>query len=288
MKLFLIALLCACFTTISYSQEVSNKQRLAELPELIEKEAAKENFEVAAKLQKELEIRENLEVAIKDKDYKKAAQLREELNNLDKEPAKTPTASNSPRVPTPSKSNKNSIFYVDFTLAGMSMYSYEHTTYTPMYDEFGYYIGTIENDETRRDLMYSINIKLGSKFYFGPGDKKFRVGLDVNYLSLNLGINNANSSGVIPNLNLSLARPGAFCTLFFNEQMGLDFQVNGGLMLVLSQYNDTPLPMLGYSVNPQLKYWYKNIGVGLEYNFGSLPNNDVRYQHFGLSFGLRF
>jgi len=286
MKLFLITLSCVFFTSILFSQEVSNKQRLAELPELIEKEAAKENYELAGKLQQELEIRENLEVAIKEKDYKKAAQLREDLNNLEKKPSQTQgTPSPSPR-PVNSK-NKNAVFYADFTLAGMNMYSYNDVFFDYMYDENGYYIGMSENTVRQTDLMYAINIKLGSKFYIGSSENKFRVGIDANYLSLNLGIH-SDSYGVIPNLNLSLARPGVVFTILLNENMGFDFQANGGLMLVLSEYNSSIFPMIGYSINPQVKYWYKNIGVGLEYNFGGLPNDDVSYHHFGLSFGLRF
>ncbi len=287
MKLFLIVLSCVFFTSLAYSQEVSNKQRLAELPELIEQEAAKENYELAGKLQQELEIREKLEVAIKDKDYKKAAQLREELNDLEKTPSASESTS-APR-PTPSKKkNENVVFYADFTVAGMNMYSYDYTTYTEMYDENGYFIGSSTNTERRRDLMYGLNIKIGSKFYFGPGEKKFRVGLDANYLSLNLGINSGDYGGIIPNLNLSIARPGVVLTFLLKENMGFDVQLNSGLVMLISEYNDTPFPIVGYSINPQIKYWYKNIGVGLEYNFGDFPNENIRYQHFGLSFGLRF
>lgn len=286
MKLFLIVLSCVFITSIAQSQEVSNKQRLAELPELIEQEAAKENYELAGKLQQELEIRENLEIAIKDKDYKKAAQLREDLNNLEKKPSTTESTSSRP---TPSeKKNENVVFYADFTVAGMNMYTYDYTTYVETYDENGYYIGSTTTTQRKSDLMYGLNVKIGSKFYFGPGTKNLRVGIDANYLSLNLGIHSGDYGGIIPNLNLSIARPGVVLTLLVKENMGFDIQLNSGLVMLISEYNDTPLPIIGYSINPQIKYWYKNIGVGLEYNFGDFIDENIRYHHFGLSFGLRF
>lgn len=271
------------------AQEVSNKQRLSELPELIEKAAAQENFSEAAKLQRELEIREELELAIKDKDYKTAAQKREELNNLNKET--TTQASSTSTRPTSSRpggrnGNDNTKFYLDITIAGMDFYAFDRETYFDIYDENGWYIGTDVQTFRERELMYAFNLKLGSMFFFGKSDNKFRLGLDVNYLSLNLGLGGMQNNP-LPHLNFSVARPGIIGTLSFKENMGMDFKVNGGLMLLISQYNPNPLPVIGYSVNPQVKFWINKIAVGLEYNYGRLPANNIGFNHMGLSFGFR-
>lgn len=270
------------------AQEVSNKQRLSELPELIEKAAAQENFSEAAKLQRELEIREELELAIKDKDYKTAAQKREELNNLNKETTTQAASSSRPASPRPGgrNGNENTKFYLDITAAGMDIYGYDRVTYVDIYDQNGWYVGTDMNLVRERELMYGFNLKLGSMFYFGQSDRKFRLGLDVNYLSLNLGFGGMQNS-ILPFINFSVARPGILGTLTFKENMGMDFKVNGGLMLLISQNNPTPLPIAGYSVNPQVKFWINKIAVGLEYNFGRLPSENVGYNHLGLSFGFR-
>ena len=291
MKYLVLIILAVSISNFSWSQDKSNKQRLAELPELIESEAAKENYDEAAKLQKELEIREQLETALKDKDYKKAAQHREELNVLEKTPARSTNQSvqdnNTPPPPVANPTKKNSFFYLDLTLAGMNIYAYDQTVFTDIFDENGYYIGSQETVTRQREIGYAINIKLGNKFYFGSPERSFRVGVDVNYASINIGFLR-NSNSLLPNINFSIARPGIVLTYNLTPSMGLDFQFNGGLMFFISpEFNPNPVPVIGYSFNPQLKYWFKKIGVGLEYNFGVLPATDMNFSHAGLSFGFR-
>lgn len=282
--------------SIVMGQQQTNKERIAQLPELIEEQAAAEKYDEAAKLSRELELREELEIALKDKDYKKAAQLKDELEKLEKEGLKTSTdavttAQKTEERPV-SRKKENIKLYLDLTFAGFDSYVYDRQEYVEMYDENGYYIGSTMQTVRTRDNMFALNLKLGNKFFFGPGEKKFRLGLDVNYLSLNMGLSNFNNGDFFPNMNFSIVRPGIVGTLFLNEKrnMGIDFQVNGGMMFALTRYDGFIFPPnLGVSVNPHIKFWYNKIGGGIEFNYGRMRNtNDIVYQHVGLFFGFRF
>jgi hypothetical protein len=269
-------------TAFLFAQQVNNEERIAQLPALIEKAAEQGDFDEAGKLQRELRIREDMREAVLQKNYERAGELQRELDGRPAPDQKvnqttvttvqtTPVNQSSSRDFDP---RKKFMLYVDFSPLGLSLFSYN--TY-----EYDWQTGlSYPVAETR--ARFSLNLKLGNRFYFSKAEgRKLRVGIDVNYLSLNI----APSLAELPNLTFSLVRPGVVLNSFLTEDMGIDFQFNGGLMTSFSDYIGFAQP--GFSLNPQVKYWYKKLSVGLEYNFGLMPKDDLRIQYIGVSIGIR-
>lgn len=294
MKNLICVLFCLMIVNFAMSQ-TSNEDRLKELPNLIEEAGNNKDYKLAAKLQDELEIRKELQEAIKKEDYKKATALREDLYDLENGTYKS-TESNSDRAEEEEEfeeknAKDNSVLYLDFAIAGFNRYNYSQTDFVETYDQNGNYTGLQEQEFNVDERMYSLNFKFGSKFYFGPGSRKFRVGLDINYITLNLGLN-VEDDFIVPNLDFSAPLPGFVMTYYLNDEMGLDFQANAGVMFLLSEFNDLPLPAPGIAVNPQLRFWYNKIGVGLQYTHHQVNTIEdidrLTLNHIGLFVGLRF
>ncbi|MEX2483682.1 MAG: hypothetical protein WED10_03955 [Brumimicrobium sp.] len=298
MRLIFSVLICLFFSFVSFSQN-SNEKRMKELPSLIDKAVENKDYDEASKLQKELDIREDLKKAIEEEDYKEATKLREDLYDLESGEYKSDDNEDIDSFDDPEQLKKNSVFYFDYTFGGMNIYSYDRTEYVNVYDEQGYMIGTEEVTQNYKDFVYSMNFKLGHKFYIGSGSSNLRLGLDLNYMSLNIGIPSLNNnidpqySSILPNLSFTLPNPGFVATYHMRDDMGLDFQFNAGVMFLLSNYNEVPIPMPGFHLNPQLKFWYKKIAIGLEFVYfdvdvDSFENSrEMKVNHLGLSFGLR-
>lgn len=294
MRNLICLLFCLVLVNLAIGQ-TSNEDRLKELPTLIEEAGSKKDYKLAAKLEDELAIRKELQKAIDKEDYKKATALREDLYDLENDNynrKKTNVdAADEELTNQDDNSLSNSIFYLDFALAGINMYDFNRTVFVDTYDENGNYTGTQEQELPESHRMYSINFKLGHKFYFGPGAKKFRVGVDINYLSLNLGFN-LDDQFILPNIAFSTPCPGVVMTYHINDNMGIDLQANTGIMFMLSEFNDIPIPAPGFAVNPQLRFWYNKLGIGLQYTYhriNTLESIDrFRLNHYGLFVGLRF
>jgi hypothetical protein len=282
MRKLVTTLMFCLATAFLFAQQVNNEERIAQLPALIEKAAEQGNFEEAGKLQRELRIREDMREAVLQKNYERAGELQRELDGkqtpdqkVNQATATTPqTTSGNQASSRDFDPRKKFMLYVDFSPLGLSLFTYN----TYMYDwETGFSFPV-----TTTNARYSINFKLGNRFYFSQAEgKKLRVGIDVNYLSLNI----APSMNELPNLTFSLVRPGVVLNSFLTENMGIDFQFNAGLMTSFSDYVGFARP--GFSLNPQVKYWYKKLSVGLEYNFGLMPSDDLRIQYMGISIGIR-
>jgi hypothetical protein len=274
--------------------QTSNEDRLKELPTLIEEAGSNKDYKLAAKLEDELAIRKDLKQAVDEEDYKTATTLREDLYDLESgNYNRNKTNEEAAEIDEDKEENKidNSIFYLDFGVAGINMYDFTRSAFVETYDQSGNYTGVQEQQIPESHNMYSINFKLGHKFYFGPGARKFRIGIDVNYLSLNLGLN-LNDEFILPNIAFSTPSPGFVMTYHINDNMGLDFQTNVGIMFMLSEFNDLPLPTPGIAINPQLRFWYNKLGIGLQYihhRVNTLNNiNNFTLNHAALFVGLRF
>jgi hypothetical protein len=294
MKNLICILFCLMVVNLSIGQ-TSNKERLKELPALIEEAGTNKDYKQAAKLQDELEIREELQQAIDREDYKKATALRENLYDLENGDYNSDDSNSDiaeeEEETKGGNSKDNSVLYMDFTVAGINSYAYSTTDFVETYDQSGNYTGLQEQTFDVDERMYSINFKFGNKFYFGPGTRKFRIGLDINFISLNIGLN-LEEDLIVPNLDFSTPCPGFVMTYHLNDNMGVDFQANAGIMFLLSEFNDIPLPAPGLAVNPQLRFWYNKLGVGLSYTYhqvNTLDNIDrLTLNHMGLFVGLRF
>jgi hypothetical protein len=276
--------LLLCFTIVNFAiGQTSNENRIKELPELIEESADNKDYNLALKLEDELAIRKELQEAINKEDYEKATVLREDLYDLESgDYNRGESNSDQAEKETASKNAKdNTIFYMDFAIAGINMFSF---------DANNNYIGP--EKVAYKNNMYSFNFKLGHKFYFGPGARKFRVGIDIKYVGLNLGLD-FDGDFVAPNIALSIPSPGFVMTYHINDEMGIDFQTNVGVMFLISEYNDVfILPTPGFGVYPQLRFWYNKLGVGLQYSYNQVETiyniDRLKLNHFGLFLGLRF
>lgn len=291
----LICILCCLMVVNLAIGQTSNEERLKELPALIEDAGTNKEYKLAAKLQDELEIRKELQEAIQNEDYKKATALREDLYDLENGEYNRADSNSDREEEEESKDENakdNSVVYLDFTVAGLNSYAYSETAFIETYDQNGNYTGMQEQTFNVDERMYSINFKFGNKFYFGPGSRKFRIGLDINYISLNLGLNLENDF-IVPNLDFSTPCPGFVMTYHINDDMGLDFQANAGIMFLLSEFNDIPLPAPGVAINPQLRFWYNKLGAGLQYTHHQVNTigggiDRLTLNHIGLFVGFRF
>lgn len=293
MKYLICILFCFLFVNLAISQN-SNADRLKELPALIDEAANNKNYELALKLEDELAIREKLQEAIDEEDYERATELREDLYALENGEYKR-SESNEVDVAKNDgehgNSKQNAVFYLDFAFLGLNNYQNTTIDIVDSYDQNGNYIGSKEKTVITNRSMFGLNFKLGHKFYMGPGDRKLRVGLDINYLTLNVGIS-LDDDFVLPNLAFTTPCPGFVATYHFSETMGLDLQANTGVVFTLTEFNEYPIPIPGFIVNPQARFWYKNVGIGLQYTYYKVNSREtirnLRMNHFGLFFGVRF
>jgi hypothetical protein len=274
--------------------QTSNEERLNKLPDLIEEAGNNKNYKLASKLEDELVIRTELQEAIENENYEKATALREDLYDLENGEynREKPNSELAERSEENDNTKDNSIFYLDFAFAGINMYDYTRTEFVDVYDVNNNYLGTEQQETAFNSSMYSMNFKLGHKFYFGPGTEKFRAGLDISYLSLNLGFN-LDDNYVLPNIAFSTPSPGFVMTYHLNDNMGIDLQANAGILFMLSpEFNDFFLPVPGLAFFPQLRFWYNKLGIGVQYTYhqiGNLNNiNNFRLNHLGLFVGFRF
>lgn len=282
MRKLVTTLMFCLATAFLFAQQVNNEERIAQLPALIEKAAEQGNFEEAGKLQRELRIREDMREAVLQKNYERAGELQRELEGKPQlESTKATTSTTQTNSSTRSSRRefnprKNFMFYVDFSPVGVSMFT--HKAYLYDWQTGVSYTSTITNSQ------YAFNVKIGNRFYFGEAEgKKLRVGIDMNYISLNMSLIDL-FDAPFPDLTVSIVRPGVVLNGFITENMGIDFQFNAGIMHSATQYEGFAS---GLSFNPHVKYWYKKISAGIDYNFGFFPRNDLRVQYIGLTLGIR-
>lgn len=172
----------------------------------------------------------------------------------------------------------NSILYLDFAFLGQNVF-YNEGQMDP------YFLGRRSN--------YSFNFKLGHNFYFGPGSRKFRVGIDLNYISINLGPDFEYLFDE-PEIILGLPSLGLIATYHINNNMRVDFKTNSGAMITVNHNNWSyfPFPSLGIFVNPQLNYSFKRISTGVQYLHYRFSNSDdtrsFTLNHFSIMVGFRF
>ena len=105
---------------------------------------------------------------------------------------------------------------------------------------------------------FSIDLKIGNKFYFNSNDSKTRFGLDVNWLSLNPHFVWFDE---LPPGNLSVAKPGFTVAYSINDKAGIDFAINLGPNFHFSNGFNAA----GLNINPHIKFQIANFCVGIEH-----------------------
>jgi hypothetical protein len=205
-----------------------------------------------------------------------------------------------PGPPRPTvKKNDDPILQSGFFFEGILGAAFRqgrYIEYNSYYDQFGNWI-TTEVEQERTDTYMSLNIRLGSKWYFGASDK-WRPGLQVNYFRFGILIDpNAFESLIIGPKNFTICNVGMANAFKFNENIGMEVNVNGGYNLEM--YPDDGTVTHGIAANGDVKFRFRRLAVGIDYtrifgfsvdNFGGGSTTDraANYHIVGLSIGAKF
>lgn len=280
-------------TTIESAEKelTENQKRIVEIPNRIEEAVAAKNYQEAANLKEELELRKSIENALTHKNYQEAANLKEQLANCECRPkpekeCEDDVAAKATEVKKErSYGPKRFSFYMDFYPVGYGNIAYDSYRYYGSYSNGTQtsYIPIEEPMQIRESVSNLLGgLRIGSSIFFGDLDKKFKVGLDISYLSVTAGIS-PDGSGFGPSGFISLARPGIIMTKFFNKKNGLDMKVHAGPLVGGGNFSGG----LGLNGAAQVKYWKKRFAVGLEYQYGHIFDGNTNINLIGVTLGFR-
>ncbi len=136
----------------------------------------------------------------------------------------------------------------------------------------------------------SVGISIGNKWYFGRS-KFYRPGIALIWAKTHLALVNDDFGMPLARLIFSPLNLGFVQVLRFNDETGLELNLfagfNGLAML------DSTLFMLGYVIQPELKFRYKKLSIGFNFCYFSSdsPSNSNLQQEsllLGLSIGGKF
>ena len=266
-----------------------NKERINELDGLIQQAVDKGDYDKAAILKEEKTIRLDIDKAIAENDFEKAELLKAKLKKLgsnndeSKQEATTvetnsndkkeenvetvPQKSEKESSGKPAINSKNIYFYMDFGIGAATLDTY----YTK------YLISTA----TASSARLAIDLKIGTKFFFNSNESKMRIGLDMNWLSLNPQL----GGYVAPAVNISLVKPGFAFAYSFNEKMGVDAAFNLGTNLFF--HPDESIFAAGLNLNPHFKFQISKFCVGFEYQAQLHLTDSFKTNMFALTAGLK-
>jgi hypothetical protein len=251
----------------------TNDRRIDELPELIYSAKSQENYTEASLLTYELEYRQQFKQAIEEKDYSAAAHWQTELELL---LGNSPMNNNNKPIRLPYKErykDKNFYLNIDFSMLG-----YSHVKqYIPSW--YG-------NEPASENDVYgpAMNLKVSAKYFFWRKGSS-RIGVDLSLISFQVinAFSTASASGHL----ISPLKPGVVYTYYVGENHGFDVQFNAGIAITNSSVNYSSATETGYLLSPHLRYWLKNVSLGVEYNFGEHFNNPGRYSNVSFTMGMR-
>ncbi|MCO5267633.1 MAG: hypothetical protein M9897_01915 [Brumimicrobium sp.] len=288
------------FTTLTFAQsedpKVANEKRMEALTELIQEAYLKEDYSLAAKLKKELDLRKEMAVAFEDNNYGYLATLKKNIEDLYKEPKEEKSAvadaqKNSP--PTPIKPKKvypykNFVKYFDFV-----PFSYISTRYIDSYNDMIYLDGYSPQPYVPQEFHSEVvggGFRMGGSVFFGKmtPERKFYAGLDIQYVSATVGFNmeNMNKSAVL----LGIGQLGPIIRYHLTENSGIDFRLNTGMSFLFA---DTNHEFASFGVRNRFSYWIGHFSIGCEYQFaggnlGMKSNYKSQAHQIGLNCGFYF
>lgn len=168
----------------------------------------------------------------------------------------------------------------------------------------GFYVESILGTAKFENLdpMFGGGLKLGNVWYFGSNDV-WKPGVKTVWLRATtyFGEDNFMLQGSVANIG--------FANIFkFSEKLGLEANINFGYNVVYNSYdyeyydydygyyyNDTDdIVSGGILINPEVKFRFNVLAVGLDFTFSSLKEfDDENNRNFGLSavhlsFGAKF
>lgn len=230
-------------------------------------------------------MKEQIKAKAAEGDYDSAAKLKSELNDIDFNNSSDDVSASSTYEEVEDYDNgkktasdseiAHSGFFLDGIFGGGPL-SVPGYSYVP-------------------EMLGSINFRLGTKWYFGNG-YRYRPGLQMTWFRL--GFSAANLLGTtyqqpIFMVDLYPVNIGHASILSFNDVLGLEINVNTGLGMEFP-IASTIYPMIGIHVNPELKFRYKALAVGLDISIFNgtqmTSNNSLWYAKniYSLSIGGKF
>lgn len=262
-------LIIFCVNSLHVTAQNANQKRIEELQIEIKNAADAGNFEKAAELKKEKETRLAIEEALKNQDFETADKLKSSLTkpaaqtNAPKEEVKKQpqeTVDKTPvsnAKPTTSVLGKKVYFYADFSPAGLAI-----------------------NTSSAPRLGYAVQVKIGNKFFFNSNESAFRIGLDVNWLSVLPAFINGKLNMQVSGMKVGVA--GGYA---FTDDLGIDFNANFGPGVHSQLFNQSPV--LALVANPQVRFLYKKLSVGFDYQYFFGPTSTFSMNYIGLTIGVR-
>lgn len=250
-----------------------------------------------------IEIREVKEIIYNDGTWEKFDEETTPKTEEKESPMRPPSRDDSRNDQDKEDLFKNGIFLDGVLGVGLRNYSYLEQIYTPNIDpNTGYDLGgTTTEQETRySETNFMLSIRLGSKWYFGQGEK-WRPGLQVTWFRFGtyIGGEAADDGPLIAVIGgpktFSICNVGYANIFKFTDQMGLEANVTGGYNLEMYPYDG--ILTHGVSATVEAKFRFKKLAVGIDYMhiFGieneTTYNNSVRpasFNNIGISIGGKF
>jgi len=179
-------------------------------------------------------------------------------------------------------------FFIDGLIGYAELTREDYGTGNYIYDPYG---NLIYVTQVSKSSYLSLALRLGTKWYFGQREK-WRPGLQVNWLRLNMYLDTDNpESLIIGPKNLSFCNIGMANIIKFNDNMGLELNfttgLNTGIDLDYGRFD------VGIAIAPEVKFRLKNIAIGLDYSRveGLVTVGEFRpdtWNQISLSIGAKF
>ena len=199
---------------------------------------------------------------------------------------------------TPRKPTKDFMFSPGFSFEGLISYANRSTETTFVefvgYDSQGYAIYDEVTVKSQSNYI-GINLRLGSKWYFGSSEK-YRPGIQVSWLRLALLVNpESGNSNPIGNL-FAPVNVGFANAIKFNDNIGMEVNASLGFVmldLVPPPFNGTSQNVPGLMYGVEAKFRYNKLAIGLDYSrvetqFGAVSNNRSPMNVVSISVGAKF
>lgn len=215
----------------------------------------------------------------------------------EKQVEQAPEALSTPEEDLRISLKRDQILKSGLTVDGIFGYAMNYYTGTDQviigYDQFGYPIYG-ESTTSQLNNFYSISVRLGNKWYFNQNDK-WRTGLQVNWFRFGIYIDGENV-GESLFLGPKMFTPlniGWTNVLKFTDNIGLEANITGGGNLNIDlDYGEI---FTGYTINPEVKFRWNKLAIGLDYFFFSedrtngsnTTNSRSNWHNIGLSVGAK-
>ncbi|MBW7867384.1 MAG: hypothetical protein H3C31_03555 [Brumimicrobium sp.] len=187
--------------------------------------------------------------------------------------------------------SKRFLLHVDFLPLNYVYSSYYQDDSYSYWDENDKYI-TVENIALYNKNDFGLGFRLGGSYYFKEASEtsKIRLGLDMTFFSIMIGGLETDNFVplIIPNkFWINFPQPGLVISQHFDPHSGIDYKFNAGIVAGHIGHR-----FYGLDGGFTLKYWNRNFGVGMNWQYSSNIQKDkmdkVRSFQLGINVGLRF